>query len=662
MKSTPSCSPVLRSRSAAPRRACTGASLLLLLALSACGGGGGDSGTESGSGGSTVSESTLSGVAAVGAPLGGAQISVIDAQGKTLGQATAHPVEGSYSLKLSGSLSAPLMVQARGVDASGQPQLLHSSVPKAAQAMVAHVTPLTQAVTALALGAEPAGVFAKGSESASTLAGLAQSVAAADFLKTLIKAQFTDLKITDTSKFDLLAEAGFAANKGSHDLLLESLRVGLGRSAQGASELLLANKFLPGAPYEVRIDLALARAELAKTTGAAPANAITSTLKATTSATGVLPNLSQIDELGVALNKLIAQGADAATLQAYAGLASYDKHNGRSKAELAALLAGYASKNWQLGRFYVLGCADDTVSQGNCNRVLVSAPVSDSSGTVVDQFSDALSYNKSAATGVPKWGLIGNGKRLEFRIQPLAWLSLEADGSASSGLSAGNPSQGVQLLVQAQTAAGTALLDKATVQTPGGFSIPLAYCQQRWLCISPTAGASSAVSSGPVADTLLQPAILGWLGSADTLRNAKYLASFTLSGTTEIQPTWLRHELSSTAPAAGRFPVLDGVSASAVLSASSLQAGASLAWSTWAKANPDLRLSLVRTVLVLAGTAGTRVQEFRPAAAVGGSTLSLPAGAYTLPTGSGSAQAYELWLRAQDGAGRIYDTRYRVQP
>jgi hypothetical protein len=146
------------------------------------------------------------------------------------------------------------------------------------------------------------------------------------------------------------------------------------------------------------------------------------------------------------------------------------------------------------------------------------------------------------------------------------------------------------------------------------------------------------------------------------LRNAKYLASFTLSGTTEIQPTWLRHELSSTAPAASRFPVLDGVSASAVLSASSLQAGASLAWSTWAKANPDLRLSLVRTVLVLSGSAGTRVQEFRPAAAVGGSTLSLPAGAYTLPTGSGSAQAYELWLRAQDGAGRIYDTRYRVQP
>ncbi|QPF75026.1 hypothetical protein G8A07_20305 [Roseateles sp. DAIF2] len=628
------------------------------LVLAACGGGGGGDKNDGGTTPIEV-ESTLSGVAAVGAPLGGAAISVIDAKGQALGSTSAHPVEGSYSLKLSSkSFTMPLLVQARGMDAAGAPQLLHSSVQgTAAAAMVAHVTPLTQAAVALALGADPAPLFAKGSESATALASLSQTVVAADFLKTLIKTQLTDLKISDPTKLDLLADPTFAANKGSHDVLLESLRVGLAKNAQGVEQLQLANKLLASQAGEVLVDLPTAKTELAKTTGATPANAISSTLKATTSATGVLPNLGQLDELGAALNKLIAQGANAAALAASPHLSAYDKHNGRSGSELAALLAGYATKNWQFGRFLVTGCADEVVTAGNCSRVLVSAPISDSSGALVDLFTDALSFNKSATTGTPKWSFIGNGKKLEFSVHPVAWLALESSGALSSGLPAGNPGAGVQLLLQAQNGAGTALLDKATVQTPGGFSIPLAYCAQRWLCISPTSGASSVEPTGALSDQLLQPATVGWLGGADTLRNAKYLASYTPSGATaaESRVAWLRAELPASVPPQPRYPALDGISGSAPLTAAGLAAGLNLNWSAWAKSNPDLRLMRVRVVIRNSGASVVQ-RDFTPAYGVSASTLSLP----QIGAAAG-ALGQELWLRAQDGAGRFYDTRYTVQ-
>ena len=75
------------------------------------------------------------------------------------------------------------------------------------------------------------------------------------------------------------------------------------------------------------VDLSTAQTELAKT-GGAPANAILSTLKATTSATSVLGNLGVLDDLTAALNQLIATGPDAGALTAHPQLSAYDKHNG----------------------------------------------------------------------------------------------------------------------------------------------------------------------------------------------------------------------------------------------------------------------------------------------------------------------------------------------
>ena len=368
----------------------------LLLFLAACGGGGGgDSGTPT----PTVPP-TLRGVAATGAPLVNAQISVVDGQGKAVGTATTHAADGSYSLTLSATgPAAPLFIQARGMDASGAMQVLHSTVPTISATMVGHVTPLTNAVVALALGAEPAPVFAAASSSSSQLTQMAGATAAAgDFLKTLLKTQLTDLKITDAKTLDLLADASFAANKGAHDLLIESVRVDLARSSANVPLLQLGNKFLAAPTAEVVVALPTAQTELVKATGATPANAITSTLKAATSATTLLGNLPALDDLGAALNQLIAQGLDVSTILTQPLVNGYDKHNGRVKSDLAAVLSTYTTANRQFGRFQLLGCADDSPAAGNCSKVIVGALISDSTGTVVDQFTDVVSYNKAATT------------------------------------------------------------------------------------------------------------------------------------------------------------------------------------------------------------------------------------------------------------------------
>ena len=161
------------------------AALALTLLLASCGGGGGGG---SGSSGSSTPP-TLRGVAATGAPLVNAAVSVVDGQGKSVGTATTHPADGSYSLTLSStSPAAPLFIQVRGMDATGAMQVLHSTVPTVSSAMVAHVTPLTNAIVALALGTEPAPVFAAASSSGSQLTQLASAApAAGTFLKTLVR-------------------------------------------------------------------------------------------------------------------------------------------------------------------------------------------------------------------------------------------------------------------------------------------------------------------------------------------------------------------------------------------------------------------------------------------------------------------------------------------
>ena len=628
------------------------ATLSLTLLLAACGGGGG------GDAGTPVLDKppTLRGVAATGAPLVNAQVTVVDGQGKAVGTATTHAADGSYSITLSvNNPAAPLFIQARGMDAGGIMQVLHSTVPTISATMVGHVTPLTNAVVALSLGTEPAPVFAAASTSASQLSQMATAVpAASDFLKTLVKTQLTDTKYTDPKTLDLFGDATFAANKGPHDLLIEALRVELGRSRLNVPVLQVSNKFLVLPTAEVVVELPTAQTELLKSAGT-PANAITSTLKVATSASTLIGTLSSLDDLGAALNQLIAQGKDAAAMLASPLVTGYDKHDGRVKADLAAVLAGYASANRQFGRFQLLGCADDVQVTGNCTRVMVGSLITDVSGAPVDLFADVVSYNKTATTA-NKWNLLGNGKKLAYAVHPLAYTALNADGTADTTLSP-NPGIGLQVELQAQALDASQLLTSATVQLPGGFSIPFAYCDRPLMCVSAVTGATSAVPTGGVADLAIQRTAIGWIGSVDSLRGAKFIANYTLAGTTENRNAYLRADVLA-APVAARFPALTGLTTSAPLSATDLQAGtASLNWTTWANANPDMRIIEIKRVFTsLAG--GSPVVMSTPVPLPNKTTVA------TLgdPFAPADTVTSELWLQAIDAQGRRFHTRYLGKP
>ncbi|MGQ3052522.1 MAG: hypothetical protein ACT6S0_12120 [Roseateles sp.] len=634
------------------------ATFAVILSLAACGGGGGD-------GGGTPpldKPPTLRGVAATGAPLVNAQVSVVDGQGKVVGTATTHGADGSYNLTLSvNTPAAPLFIQARGMDAAGTMQVLHSVVPTIAAAMVSHVTPLTNAVVALSLGTEPAPVFAAAATSAGQFTQMASAApAASDFLKTLVKTQLTDLKFTDPKTLDLLADANFAANKGPHDLLIEAVRVDLARSRLNVPLLQIGNKFLAAPTAEVVVELPKAQTELLKTSDAAPATAITSTLKAATSASALLANLPGLDELGAALNQLIAQGQDVSRLLDAPLLAGYDKHNGRVKTQLAGTLYTYSTANRQFGRFQLLGCADDAPATGNCAKVMVGAVVSDSSGAVVDVFSDVVSYNKSATT-TNKWNLVGNGKKLAVAAQPLGFMALNADGSASTAV-VPNPGIGLQVEIQAQMPdplpgnPPIQLINAATVQLPGGFSIPFGYCNRPQLCVSTTPGATILIPTGGVGDLAIQRSAVGWVGSVDSVRAAKYLINYSYAGVAETRNAYLRADVLGE-PAAARFPVVDGMSAANPLAAANLQGGTlAINWATWAAANPDLRIIEVKRVFTpAAGGAPTVVDTPAPLPPRTAVTLSA---AFT-PVG---AVRSELWLQATDAQGRRFHTRYTARP
>ena len=145
--------------------------LACLMALAGCGGGGSSSSSSTPTPTPTpASNVVVTGVAAIGAPLGnatvrvvdgnGAAVTLLDASGKTISTATTNVADGSYKLTLnSTSRKMPLFIEAVGSDATGLPVVLHSVVQANTAPLVANITPLTNAVVAEILGVEPQGIF-----------------------------------------------------------------------------------------------------------------------------------------------------------------------------------------------------------------------------------------------------------------------------------------------------------------------------------------------------------------------------------------------------------------------------------------------------------------------------------------------------------------------
>ncbi len=632
-------------------------SLMLVLLLTACGGGGGGGGSTGGGGTTPTTPAvppTLAGVVSVGVPLGGAQISVVDAKGTALGSTRSNAGDGRYSLKLSAaSPSLPLMLQARGIDSAGLPVLLHALVPAAPNdaSTTVHLTPLSQAVSALALGAEPQTAFAKPAEAklADTAAVLS---GAGTLLKTLIKTAASDAKITSLEAFDLLADSRLATPKSAADLMLASLRL----QVDGPSgKLLLGTRFLANPTPEVEVSLATAKTELAKGSTGVPANAITSTLKVTSAAASVVTNAATLDSIVSTLNPLLAQASTtAATYKASTALTGYDEHDGRNADALAAALVAAAAEGLQLGPLQLLGCADLVVKKGDCLRVVVASTLSDRTGKPVRRLVDAATYN----TTTKRWSLIGNGHPLAFEVWASSTQLLKRDASAdtlgSGSTALTTPFPGVEVRLQATDEAFTSYLVLAgTVQTPLNYALPLAACNQRHLCVAPT-GAAGVIPTGAPQDHQLRPSAVGWLGNADGLNGAAYKASFTrnVTGATPETRTAYLHAGMVSEVAAARHPALDGVSASEPLTLAALGRGLTLKWSNWAQANPDLRLAQIRLVVRYPDRIATLPLDVLD-------VTEDPVLRVALTPGQGQL-GHDIWLTAVDTAGRRLHTRYAL--
>lgn len=184
-----------------------------MLTLAGCGGGSGDPTPR------VASNASLSGTAAVGAPLPNAKVTLKDSTGKTL-TATAD-ANGAYSFPDVSGLTAPLMLQASGA-AGGVNYTLHSllaTAPAAGVSGVINVTPATDAVVAQTVGGDPAVVFSDAAKIRTIdpvkLDGAKKKLVAA--LADVLKALGQDSKTVD------LFTTAFAANNAGLDKLLDAV-------------------------------------------------------------------------------------------------------------------------------------------------------------------------------------------------------------------------------------------------------------------------------------------------------------------------------------------------------------------------------------------------------------------------------------------------------
>lgn len=178
------------------------------LMLTACGGGGSGDGT--GEGGSSAI--SLSGTAAVGAPLPSAVVVLRDAKGSTL--TVTADVNGAFTFADVSGVIAPFMLQATGT-AGGTTHNLYSIATSATP--VLNVTPATDAITAQTLGEDPSTAFTSTAKIGA--ADPAKLAAAKTRLVTALAEVYEALGLS-ADQVDLMATA-FTANNTGMDKLLD---------------------------------------------------------------------------------------------------------------------------------------------------------------------------------------------------------------------------------------------------------------------------------------------------------------------------------------------------------------------------------------------------------------------------------------------------------
>lgn len=190
--------------------------IAVALALSACGGGGSSSSTTPVAC-STCAAGTLSGTAAAGAALAGAEIRVTGANGQTAaGVASA---DGVYRVDVS-ALTAPYIVQALA-NVGGEPLMLHSLATAADVGSAAiNVTPLTEIITASVLGGDPRAQLDAASVDFGAITGAALA-SAEQALETRLAPVLAAAGLTNID----LRSTEFRADHSGLDGVLDALKV-----------------------------------------------------------------------------------------------------------------------------------------------------------------------------------------------------------------------------------------------------------------------------------------------------------------------------------------------------------------------------------------------------------------------------------------------------
>lgn len=657
----------------------TAVPLACVLALAGCGGGkSSSSSTPTPTPTPTPSSNVVvTGVAAIGAPLSNATITAVDgngapvtllsSNGSTIPYAVANVADGSYTLNLNTkSPKYPLFIEAVGSDATGLPVVLHSLVQSTTTTpLVANITPLTNAVVAEILGANPQGIFQNASNNASSIGLLGNATmvtASTTQIETIIAKNLTDAKVVSSTSLNLFQDGTFKTNKTLLDATLSGLRVQIVKDANNNDQLQLSNLFVAIGSPEVEISLATAKTQLGLGTTGKLSSAIVSTGITTTSATTVIQNLATLDNLTIQINTLIAQRVAATGFAPLASaipappsptpatgtVVSY-AYNGRNFTALEQLLEGYANNNYQLSSMQVTGCVDDPIPTKGCTNVAVAAVVTDVNGNVVDLYSDGVAYSK---TTTPNWLISGNGRYAQVGVYPVAYLQLGEDGSLTS-TTGSNPGTGLQVNILAQNSAGTEIVGNSAVQLLSDQSVPFAYCGVAMLCLW-TNPSVLPTATGNLSDTLLQPPTLGWLGSVDAVVGAKYVVNYAswITVTNQTANAYLPTNLPTNL-ATNVFPALDGVSGGSPLTGTNIVAGPAVSWTGWAALNPNMKVFSVRTVVSGAGASPIITDNAAPFSNATNMTLAPT----TLPTGF-VPTSYSIWIGAVDSLGHRYFTQY----
>ncbi len=186
-----------------------------VLFLSACGGSG--SGSQL-----STSGSSGSGVAAVGAPISLGTLEAVDVLGRTA--STTIGQDGSYSLSFLSELTAPILLRAEGV--SGGKTVVHYSVVTDKQAATVNITPVSSAVAAMVMLADPGQVF-KDKDLTAIARLTPSSVANANnLLGAQLATAATAVGMSGSSSIDFL-NTSFRADKTGLDKILDLVRVAL---------------------------------------------------------------------------------------------------------------------------------------------------------------------------------------------------------------------------------------------------------------------------------------------------------------------------------------------------------------------------------------------------------------------------------------------------